>query len=144
MIMWEIYGRESDSIAIKTKVDSLKRSFDINDTHRTFASEIALDSVTYTNSTSIQSEKNYKQPYFIKRLHFVFEREARLYMRSKEHYSSGNSLKGYSLQVDLEILVESVYVHPDADDWFLDTIKDVTRKYLPKVSVERGIYGNKI
>lgn len=144
MIMWEIYGRASDSIAIKTKVSSLKRSFDIKGTYEKFASEIALDSVTYTNSTSTQSQRNYRQPYFLKRKHFAFEREARLYIRSKENYSSSNSPKGYSLQVDLEKLIESVYVHPDADDWFLNTIKDATHKYLPKVSVKRGACGNKI
>lgn len=125
-------------------MSSLKRSFDIKDTYREFASEIALDSVTYTNSKIIQSEKNYRQPYFLKRTHFAFEREARLYMRSKELYSNGNAPKGYSLQVDLEKLIESVYVHPDADDWFLNTTKDATHKYLPKVSIQRGACGNKI
>ncbi|PME09157.1 hypothetical protein BCV44_04650 [Vibrio cyclitrophicus] len=142
MIMWEIYGRESNSIAIKTKVDRLKSSFDKDETYRNFAIEIALDSVTYTNSTSTQSEQSYRQPYFIKREHFAFEREARLYIRSKEQYSSNNSPSGYPLQVDLSTLIECVYVHPDADDWFLNAVDSATHKYLPEVAVKRGTCGN--
>lgn len=144
MIMWEIYGRESNSIAIKTKVINLKRSLDIDELYRTFAIEVALDSVMYTNSANVQSKQNYRLPYFIKREHFAFEREARLYVRSKEQYSSSDSPSGYSLQVDLNTLIECVYVHPDADEWFLSTIKDVTHKYLPQVAVKRGVCGNKV
>ena len=142
MIMWEIYGQTENSVAIKTTAKSLKNSFDLNDLMK-FSLEVALDEVSYAEPGSVRSEQNSRQPFFIKRSHFFFEKEVRLYLRAKHAKSVDNAPLGYSIPVDLAKLINEIYVHPDAQDWFFESIKDVVQKYGIKALVTKGVCGNK-
>jgi len=79
MVMWEIYGQSENSVAIKTTASKLKGSFDLNNIMKG-ALEVVLDDVVYENHSAVGLEKNYRQPFFIKRPHFSFENEVRLYL----------------------------------------------------------------
>jgi hypothetical protein len=143
MVMWEIYGKSENSVAIKTNSSKLKSSFNLENIMK-FSLEVALDEVEYLEFDKTPSLQNSRQPFFIKRPHFFFEKEVRLYIRSREHHSTENSPPGYKIHVNLNVLLEEVYVHPDAEQWFFEAIVDVVKKYNLSVSVTRGVCGNQL
>ncbi|HIF9107794.1 TPA: hypothetical protein ACX6RV_000897 [Photobacterium damselae] len=141
MVMWEIYGHTENSIAIKTTAERLVRSFNLDEVYN-IATEFALDEVKYIEHNSATSERNYRQPFFIKRHHFKFEQEARLYLLVKERKYRGDAPLGHNLKINIKDLIESVYVHPDSEEWFLSAVKDLVLKYNLSISVNRGSFGN--
>lgn len=142
MVMWEIYGQSENSVAIKTTVERLENSFDLTAVYR-YALEFALDEVQYIEHDSAPSESNPRQPFFLKRSHFSFEKEARLYLFARDQKSRGESPSGYNINININSLIESVYVHPDSEEWFFNSIKDLVVKYNLEVPVKRGSFGNK-
>ncbi|WP_143475931.1 hypothetical protein [Pseudoalteromonas sp. EB27] len=141
MIMWEIYGESENSVALKTNSSKLKSCFNLDDVMK-FSLEIALDDVQYLDFDSLPSLQCSRQPFFIKRPHFSFEKEVRLYIKSREHHYSEGCPPGYKISVDLNVLIEEVYVHPDAEQWFFEAIIDVVKKYKLSAPVTRGVCGN--
>jgi len=139
--MWEIYGKSENSVAIKTNSSKLKNAFNLEDVMK-FSLEVALDEVEYIDSNSLPSIQSSRQPFFVKRPHFSFEKEVRLYIRSRAHHSNEDAPFGYKIPVDLEVLIEGVYVHPDAEDWFFNAIVDLVKTYGISSPVSYGICGN--
>jgi hypothetical protein len=141
MVMWEIYGQSENSVAIKTTTARLKQSFDLKKVMKN-AIEVALDEVSYEDHIHADSEQNYRQPFFIKRPHFSFEQEVRLYVRARHAKTKSETPTGYKIPVNLKILITEIYVHPDAEDWFFEIIKDLIQKYDIDVEVKKGLCGN--
>lgn len=141
-VMWELYGQSENSIAIKTTVKKLENSLDLEEVMEV-ALEVALDKVEYIEHDSAASHKNYRQAFFIKRPHFEFEHEARLYLFARDKKDRGGAPLGYSLNLNINTLIDEVYVHPDSEEWFYSAVQDLVTKYDLNVCVRRGIYGNK-
>ena len=143
MVMWAMYGYTENSIAIKTTVEKLKNSFSLVDVMK-FSLEVALDEVSYLKAENIPSEKNSRQPFFIKRPHFYFENEVRLYLKARETKSSDHSPLGYIIPVNLSELIDEIYIHPDSKIWFVEVIQDVVKKYNVTAPVKQGEAGNQL
>jgi hypothetical protein len=143
MIMWEVYGRTKNSVAIKTTAKKLKDSLDSIRVNK-FALHAVLDEVSYPdNYENVLSEKSYHQSFFIKRPHFSFENEVRLCLLARDKVmTKSQSPLGCEITVDLSSLIKEIYVHPDSEDWFFELIKDLVKKYDINANVIRGVYGN--
>lgn len=140
MVMWELYGKSENSIAIKTTAKKLADSLDIEVTKVVIP--LVLDKVKYVEHSSEASEKSYNQPFFIKRPHYSFENEARLYMLAKDRAIGGNTPMEYTLPLKLDVLIDEIYVHPDSEELFYLEVKDLVKKYKIEAIVQRGKYGN--
>lgn len=140
-VMWNSYGQSENSIAIKTTARKLEQSLDLKEVEKV-AIEVALDEVEYLEHDSVASQKNYRQPFFIKRPHFAFEREARLYLLAKDKKNSCDAPIGYGLKVNLNNFIDEIYVHPDSEEWFYSAVQELAKKYDLKASIKRGICGN--
>lgn len=143
MVMWEVYGQTENSVVIKTTAKKLKASFDLN-TVMKFALEVALDDILYLNHEDAPAERNYRQLFFMKRPHFSFENEVRLYLMARDKKTRLSAPLGYEISVDLSIRIEDIYVHPDSENWFFESVKDLVKRYEIKANVSRGISGNKV
>lgn len=141
MVMWEIYARDINTVAIQTTVGRIKRSV-LNDQLR--GHSLILQNIAYQQSDEVRGELLYEQYFFRKRRHFEFEKEVRI---SLDTYSTKNPTKntpsGYELKTNINELIENILVHPDSEDWFLDAVSSVVKKYSINTSVLRGSYGNK-
>ncbi len=140
MVMWEIYGKELESVAIQTTVDDLDRSVDASVLS---GHSLILKNVEYQNSDEIKEILHYEECFFRKRKHFSFEREVRI---SLDTYSGLNPTKdtpyGYTLPMQPNILINKVLLHPDSSKWFYDAVKSIMKKYELHARIEKGIYGN--
>jgi hypothetical protein len=141
MVMWEIYGKETNAIAIQTTAKSIVNSIDTS-----FISgySLKMKNVEYKNANEISGIPRYEDSFFRKRKHFSFEKEVRI---SLDTYNRSNPTKntayGHKLRVPvMSEMVHKVLIHPDSQDWFYDVVCSITTKYSLEVSVERGCYGN--
>ncbi len=143
MVMWEIYGQTENSIAIKTTVkeliDSLKRE-DIKKHKYKFA----FEPVTYKKPEDVQGKLTYETPFLIKRPHFSFEKEVRLFLSTYSFLNPNiNTPIGHEISIDLSTIIKEIYIHPDADEWFLEAVQALVDQFKLSVIVKRGLCGNK-
>lgn len=72
-------------------------------------------------------------------------REVRILLNTYDKHSpSLDTPVGHLLKADIKQLVTKILVHPDCDDWFLDVVTSVVKKYGVKVKVvvSKGKYGH--
>jgi hypothetical protein len=141
MVMWEIYGRDTNAIAIQTTVNRMANSIDSSGLS---GHSLLLKPVIYERSENIPGRLLYEDCFFRKRPHFAFEEEVRI---SLDTYSRFNPSKttphGYALPVSVSALIASVWVHPDSSEWFLQVVNSITQRYELDIRAQRGSYGNK-
>ncbi len=141
MVMWEIYGRDTNAIAVQTTVGRINDSIDSS---RLRGHSLLLKPVVYEKSEDVQGVLLYEECFFRKRPHFAFEEEVRI---SLDTYSRANPTKdtpyGYGLPALINVLIESIYVHPDSSEWFVDVVNSITKHYAVHAEVKRGSFGNK-
>jgi hypothetical protein len=141
MVMWEIYGRDTIAVALQTTVGRIKGSIDSTGLS---GHSFLLKPIVYEKSEDVKGELPYEACFFRKRPHFKFEEEVRI---SLDTYSPKNPAKntprGYGLPASINELIESIYVHPDSDEWFVDVVNSITKHYSVHAEVKRGMLGNK-
>jgi hypothetical protein len=141
LAMWEIYGRNTEAVAIQTTVARIRASVDCLNLR---GHSLQLRPVTYKNPEDVKGVLRYEDCFFRKRSHFDFEKEVRIALDTYFPKSpTKNTPFGYQFPCDLNTLVESIYVHPDSDDWVIDAARSVAKCYSVHVPVERGTSGNK-
>lgn len=119
MAMWKLYasGNEAKGVAIKTTVGRLKKAIG-------HLVEIGrIDYIDYSKEWP-----NVNEALWRKRLSFEYEHEVRIRITPK----TGLSYKPddyMMLPVDLNDLIEAVYVSPMAESWFMVVVVDVLKRY---------------
>ena len=141
MVMWEIYGRDTNALAIQTTANNIR---DNVSSDKLSGFSLILKSVTYKRADEISGVLPYEECFFIKRPHFSFEAEVRISLDTySRHGPTKKTPYGYYLSVSLNGFIEKILIHPDSPDWFMDAINSLTKKYGVHAPVERGLYGNK-
>ena len=140
MVMWQVYGKDTNIVSIQTDVHSLKESLK---GAKLDGLSFLLKNINYQDHSESNLE-SYTAPFFIKRPHFSFENETRiLFSTNKATTTSCETPLGYTCKVSTNILIKEILVHPDSEDWFLDVVKDIAAKYEINAPVQRGLYGHK-
>ena len=119
--MWKLYtANQPDGIAIQTTYGALKKS--IND------SEVQIGRVTYNNyETAFLPGDSY---FWYKRKSFEHEREVRVMIEPSDEkrnelaeiYKSNSFTITHPINLDM--LIENVYVSPYASDWIKDVVEE--------------------
>jgi len=123
--MWDLYIKTNEGIAIQTTFKRLKESF-----HKT-KTPIQIGKVHYIDfDTEWMPEGNAFYPFVHKRKSFEHEREIRAIQMNFPDADNPTSFAfGDNINVDVDILIEKVYVSPDAPTWFSQLVEEVMRKY---------------
>jgi hypothetical protein len=121
--MWSLYSTEN-GIAIQTTCDRLVHAF------RSCERNIELAAVQYTDITP---ELMSGSPWTIKRLSFQHENEVRACIRDPHC-----KRPGILLPVDVEALIEEVFISPESEAWTEAVVKDVVAKYGLRKPVQRS------
>lgn len=125
--MWDIYQREGRGVAVRSTWGSLTAS--ITDPRPIFGARVKY--IDYT-STYIPEDNNF-DAYVHKRLSFEHEKEVRLAALREAESKSPSAV--VPISVDLNTLIQSVYVAPDAPSWVADTIESVSNRYPYNINV---------
>lgn len=120
--MWQLYTRDNkQGIAIQTTFEHLYNAFcDYDNLHYGLVNYINFKK--YNNGTSNKKLDSYTA-LWCKRESFAHEREFRVMIQDIRKLAFRDRDK--SLRVDINQLIENVYVSPEADKWFVDLINDI-------------------
>lgn len=146
MAMWKLYGYWDESVCIQSTYQLLDAAL---------PEDVVLGSVKYIDYGHYQMPPGWVQPFFHKWKSFDYENEVRAVaanfpisdgelarqIDSRAELSELEKLNPpvKRITVDLNFLVERIYVSPLAESWFVDLVKDVTEKYgLNKSKVTRS------
>jgi len=128
--MWKLYGQANEAICITTKYAKLKNQL-------VKGAQIGL--VQYVNYKKAWSpENNIYYPYMFKRKSFEHEKEVRALIDSDTVKQDSLLLKtsyGFKNNVDLNLLIDEIYVDPSANEWFLELVKCIVNRYDLNVPV---------
>ena len=134
--MWSLYARNTDAIAIRT---SFKRFRDV------LPAQASVGLVKYVDYRhSWISEGNPVHRYFHKRISFQHEHELRAAIDLADPHVpllGGMVENGLKLGVDLNYLIEQVYIGPKSSDWFVELVVAVCKRYgLKPVPTRSSLY----
>lgn len=128
--MWNIYLKSNEGVAIQSTYRKLRESL-IDD------EVIFLGKVEYINyQTDIINAGNILTPFLHKRKSFEYEKEVRGLITKIPTTEKGMDFtketiteKGLRIKVNMETLVERIYVAPTCQKWYVELVKSVVSKY---------------
>ncbi len=135
LAMWRLYSRSAEAIAIRTTVGRLRSCTRGNEPDPV---EVRIGKVEYIDYRQYQlPEPDYLGPYFCKAKPYAYENEVRAvidlyaFRNEKDRPLIRQVLAdgGRYVPVDLDILLEEIYVSPMAGGWFLDLVKTILVKF---------------
>lgn len=138
--MWKLYLQNSEGVAIQTTYQRLRDSF-------IGPEDIYMGKVDYENYERGILPSGYAfQAFLNKRRSFEHEKEVRAIYWDPPFNDDGRTIDytqttiehGKSISVDLTTLVEKIWVSPYADNWFLDLLTNVIKRYQLDFEVERS------
>jgi hypothetical protein len=122
--MWKLYSKDiTNAVAIQTTYQRLRDSF------KNYK-YMPIGKVRYDEYNDII--RNLKGTFWVKRKSFEYENEVRAILHIRKY----DGLPGISVPVDIDVLIENIYISPYAPDWFIDVVKSILNKY----SVEKEVY----
>ncbi len=129
--MWKIYGSESKSIVIRSKISSLIDQIRRSPSFAGFGEGLdylSVGAVQYIDFDEFE-DFMYELPYtraFLKRKNFSHEKEIRVVLGK----ITGRTFeRGIAVRVNLGSLIEEVRIGPGAEPWFIEMVKEATNKF---------------
>jgi hypothetical protein len=134
--MWSLYLKSDEGVAIQSTYSKLKNS--LVDDKRIYLGKIQY--IDY-DKEHIEGRNNLIAPFMYKRKSFEHEQEIRaLIFQWPDHtdFSQSTIEQGLKIEVNIQQLIERVYVAPNTPDWFFDLIKSVITRYGYDFEVTRS------
>lgn len=127
--MWKLYLKSNEGIAIKSTYKKLVNSLS------TSPYNIFIGKVTYIDyDKDFFPFNNGFYPFVHKRKSFIHEKELRAIIWFEDGINSPllhnlDLSYGLNIEVELDELIDSIYVSPTAPKWFYDLVKSIVEKY---------------
>jgi hypothetical protein len=128
--MWDSYVKLGDGIAIKSRFGRLRNAFQGQDI------PTLIGTVWYLDPNEWMREGNAYFPIFCKRPSFKHEQEVRILFQEQglelfEDRHDKSKYLGHNIPIDLNILIEEIFISPDSPAWIVELITKISRKKLP-------------
>jgi len=143
--MWKLYLKSDGGIAIRSTFSRLRGCFG-NETP-----DIHIGKVRYIDYLKVAiSEEDFFKPFLRKRKSFEHEREVRAivfaYGKTEDgltNLSSPAFSIGMPAPVDLDKLIDRIYLAPTSPKWQFDLLKSIIPKYLSDKKVKKSSLNDK-
>lgn len=141
--MWKLYLKSSEGIAIQSTYSRYKKSI-IDD------EKVYIGQVTYIDYDKDGIDaNNIFSPFVHKRKSFEHEREVRgliakwpLDRENSLDFSKETIQHGIEIKIDIETLIEKIYVAPNAPSWFTELVDNVIKRYGYKFEIIQSQLNN--
>jgi hypothetical protein len=122
--MWKLYLKSDEGIAVQSTYNKLRASITDDET-------VFLGVVKYIDyETEMIDMHNYLNLFVHKRKSFEHEREVRALVRKIPKSLTQETIEhGVKIKVDVENLVEQIFIAPSAPRWFSDLVRAITQRY---------------
>lgn len=128
--MWKLYLKSGEGVAIQSTYNRLAESF------KDFQDDIFIGCIHYIDyETDWLPEGNSFYPFLHKRKSFEHERELRAVFQKiptadgKLDFSKKIFGKGINIPVNLDTLIERIYISPEAEAWFVGLVTSIINKF---------------
>lgn len=128
--MWRIYCSLKQGVAIRTTYLKLRNQ--VNELY-------VMGLVNYGNEDPLSADR--VAPFMQKRQAFEYEQEMRIVgnLHSSPDFRDKNgnfrpTRQHLDIPIDLVRLVETIYVHPEADELYFQVVKSLVTKYAPELN----------
>ncbi len=122
--MWQLYTRDSkQGVAIQTTFERLYQALSPIP-QPTFGLVKYINYNDYNNGNSKNTFCPFDAPWY-KRESFAHEKEFRVIIEDTRK----NGFRDWdkTIRVDLNLLIDNLYISPEADKWFVELVKDIIR-----------------
>ncbi len=133
--MWSQYNFSNEGIAITSTYSKIKSCLDLSD------ERIFLGKVVYLDyEKEVVPEGNMLNGTIHKRKSYEHEKELRAVIVDLKDVlnPSANSAKGKKIKVDLNNLIETVYISPTSPIWMHSLVESISRKFLLHCEVKQS------
>jgi hypothetical protein len=130
--MWQIFTKNNEGLAIQSTIGRLKEALQPEN-----RAEQYIGNVNY-----IDYKKEYIPfdnaffPFLFKRKSFQYEREVRIITDVSSHNISVN--EGIKINVDLNQLIEKIYIHPKSENWYKKLVIELVSKLNFDIEIEKS------
>lgn len=125
--MWKIYAKGTYGLAIQTTYERLKKCFD------KAAQPIFIGKVDYDDDGEAFLLNGSLKPFLHKRKMYAYENEVRCcYVLPEDktfNWQAQDTNDGVFIDVDLDTLIERIYISPYSPKWILDIVAGINEKF---------------
>lgn len=145
--MWRLYLKDNEGVAIQTTSDRILQTIE------QIPESIGISRIRYIDYDKGQwynksdyphSSYNFYTPLVHKRLEFKHENEFRLIMEIPEeddynnYWNKQKNHKGLFIPIDIEMLIEKIFLPPTVDNETIESLKNVSESYGYKFTFEKS------
>lgn len=130
--MWQIFTQNSEGLAIQSTIGRLQKAL-LPEVHF----QQYIGEVNY-----IDYKKEYIPfddlffPFLYKRKSFQYEREVRIISDVTQNNLKLND--GLKINVDVNLLIEKIYIHPKSENWYKNLVIQLVAKLGFDISIEKS------
>jgi len=123
--LWRLYCSSSEGVAIQTTLERLKKSVE----------PLPVLEVKYDSSIEDGKVDDIHRLVSQKRPMFAYEQEVRIILIQDlaDHKHPDRITIGTGLRWDPELHIENIWVHPEAQFWFIESVTEIVRLLAPKL-----------
>jgi len=130
--MWQIFTQNSEGLAIQSTVERLKKALNSEKNHEQYIGEV--------NYIDYKKEyipfDNMFFPFLFKRKSFQYEREVRIISDVTQSNIKLND--GLKINVDINQLIEKIYIHPKSENWYKNLVIELVSKLGFDFKIEKS------
>lgn len=141
--MWKLYLKSEEGVAIQSTFKHLTESFN------NYVEDIFVGKVKYIDyETEWLPEGNSFYPFLHKRKSFEHENELRAIIQKMSIKEGGIDLSqdlydfGAYIPINLDVLIERIFISPTAPRWFYDLISSIVNRYNLKKEIIKSSLAN--
>lgn len=130
--MWQIFTKNNEGIAIQSTVDRLQKALYAENRLDQYIGEVHY--IDYKKELIPFEDEFF--PFLFKRKSFQYEKEVRIISDATPLNIDIN--EGIKIHVDVEQLIEKIYIHPKSENWYKNLVLELMQKLNFKFDVEKS------
>lgn len=130
--MWQIFTQNSEGLAIQSTIGRLQKALQPEEHFQQYIGEVNY----------IDYKKEYIPfddlffPFLYKRKSFQYEREVRIISDVTQNNLKLND--GLKINVDVNLLIEKIYIHPKSENWYKNLVIQLVEKLGFDITIEKS------
>ena len=130
--MWQIFTQNSEGIAIQSTVNRLKKALNSETQYQQYIGEVNY--IDYKKEYIPFDDMFF--PFLFKRKSFQYEREVRILSDVTQSNIKLND--GLKINVDINQLIEKIYIHPKSENWYKNLVIELVSKLGFDFTIEKS------
>ncbi|MGO4818952.1 hypothetical protein [Flavobacterium sp. W22_SRS_FP1] len=130
--MWQIFTQNSEGLAIQSTIGRLQKALIPENNYKQFIGEVNY--IDYKKEYIPFDDMFF--PFLFKRKSFQYEREVRIITDVAESKTTLND--GLKINVDIDQLIETIYIHPKSENWYKNLVIDLVKQLGFDFDIEKS------